>query len=110
MTNTEEWKRHVAEWRGSGLTAEEFCKEKSFTRARLWTWSSRLRKAERAATGGVQLARVTRQASAERNEGAVAVEFHGARIVVGAGVDRATLATVLELVDGLRRPTGGAGR
>lgn len=110
MTNTDEWKKHVAEWRASGLSAEEFSKEHGLSKTRLWAWSSRLRKAERIAAGGVPLARVIRQTSPERNEGSVTVELHGARVVVRAGVDRATLATVLEGVASLGRPARGLGR
>jgi hypothetical protein len=40
----------------------------------------------------------------------VVVQLHDARVVVGAGVDRATLEAVLQVVDGLRRPTQGGSR
>jgi transposase len=110
MTNTDEWKKHVADWRASGLGAEEFSQARGLSKARLWAWSSRLRKAERATAGVVQLARVVRQASPERNEGSVTVELHGARVLVRPGVDRAILATVLEAVAGLERPARGVGR
>jgi len=107
MTNTEEWKTYVAEWRASGLSAEEFCKQRGLSRTRLWAWSSRLRKAERSVSGGgVQLARVIRSGPRE-DDRTVTVELHGARVVVRAGIDGATLAAVLEAVDALRRPARG---
>lgn len=104
IASTEERNRHVAEWRASGLSAEEFSKPRGFTRERLWAWSSRLRELERKAAGGddVRLIPVVRRASAD--DGAtVTVHLHDARILVRAGVDRTTLSVVLDAVDGLRR-------
>jgi transposase len=110
MTGTEDWKGLVREWWASGLTAEQFSKERGFPRARLWGWSSRLRKAEREATGGdgVRLVRVLRRKSAPEGAATVTVELQGARVVVQPGVDRATLVAVLEAVDGLKRAPGAS--
>ena len=109
MTNTDEWKKHVADWRASGLTGEQFSKERGLSKTRLWAWSSRLRKAERKPAEAVGLARVIRATPSEGDR-SVTVELHGARVVVRTGVDRATLVTVLESLDALKRSAPGAVR
>jgi transposase len=111
MTQIEEMKKTVEEWRASGKSAEEFSRERGFPRTRLWGWSRRLRKAEEEAGGGdgMRLLPVVRQRSGEREEGGVEVELQGARIRVGAGADLRTLAAVFEALERLRR-TGQGGR
>jgi hypothetical protein len=108
MTDTEDWRGHVAEWRASGLSAEEYCKDRGFTRMRLWSWSSRLLKEERKARGGddVRMARVVRQSSSKEDGGAVTVQLQDVRVHVRAGVDVATLCTVLQAVDRVRLSRG----
>lgn len=104
MTGTQDWKAVVAEWRASGLSAEKFSEGREFSRARLWSWSSRLHKAERKTAGedGVRLVRVARQRAPGEGGASVTVEIEGARILVRAGVERGTLSTVLEVLRGLR--------
>jgi transposase len=110
MTRTENWKGLVAQWRASGQTAEQFSKEHGFPRARLWGWSSRLRRLERESAGGngMRLVRVLRRRPAQEDGTPVTVEFHGARVLVRPGVDRATLAAVLEAVDDLKQVRGAS--
>ena len=80
MTGTQNWKAVVAEWRASGLSAEKFSEGREFSRGRLWSWSSRLHKAERKAAGGdgVQLVRVVREGASEGSGTSVTVEIAGA--------------------------------
>lgn len=111
MTETADWKQQVAEWRVSGLSAEEFSKARGYPRTRLWAWSSRLLKAERKVSVGddVRLVQVVRENS-RSDSVAVTVHLHDARVLVPTGIDRGTLAMVLDAVDDLRRPSRRAGR
>ena len=102
------WRSRVAAWRASGKTAEEFCVGQGFAVGTLRWWSSRLgREGTRTSvvTSDIRLAKVVRSPEpaggvAPGARGAVIIELHDARVrvVVEAGVDRATLSTVLELV------------
>jgi len=93
MANAGEWAERVAQWRRSGLSAQEFAASRGFTTGTLRWWSSRLwREAQKAE--GVRLARVVRVASPLVPHDGVVVELHGARVLVPTGVDLATLKTV----------------
>lgn len=102
------WRSRVAAWRASGKTAEEYSAGQGFAASTLHWWSSRLgREGTRPSvvTSGIRLAKVVRStepvvAAAPKGRGAIIIELHNARlrVVVEAGVDRATLSTVLELV------------
>lgn len=88
------WMAIVAEYRKSGLTAVEFSQQRQISVHSLRHWSGRL-KLRPDAPKGVRLARVVRDAeSAER----IVIELAGARVVVAAGFDRATLREVLEVL------------
>src|SRR3954451_10940964 len=103
MTETKDWKQHVADWRASGKTAKAYGAEHGLPEARIWTWSGKVLKAERLAIrpDAVRLAHVVRQRPPEEHGAAVTVELHDARIHVRRGIDRATMAAVIEAVDGL---------
>jgi len=102
------WRSRVAAWRASGKTAEEFSASQGFAVGTLRWWSSRLgREGTPASVAGadIRLAKVVRSTDpavvgAPRTCGAVIIEMHGGRVrvLVEAGVDSATLSTVLELV------------
>ena len=102
------WRTRVAAWRASGKTAEEFSAGQGFAVGTLRWWSSRLGREGTlppAATSGIRLAKVVRSSEpavfvTPMRRGAIIIEMHDAqvRVVVEAGVDRATLATVLELM------------
>jgi len=102
------WRSRVAAWRASGKTAEEFCAGQGFAVGTLRWWSSRLGREgtlASAASSGIRLAKVVRSTEpaavvAPRGRGAITIEMHDARVrvLVEAGVDRATLSTVLELL------------
>lgn len=100
------WAERVAEWKASGLTSKAYCEGKPFTAGGLRHWAHRIT---------IRVARVAREpvarvSSVERERApavlvttaAVAetlvVEMGGARVVVRPGVDRGTLATVLEVL------------
>src|SRR4051812_3966007 len=100
------WRSRVAAWRASGKTAEEFSAGQGFAVGTLRWWSSRLGREGTqppAATSAIRLAKVVRSHEpavfvTPMRRGAIIIEMHDAqvRVVVEAGVDRATLATVLE--------------
>jgi hypothetical protein len=105
MADAEAWTKRVAEWRASGLTAKEYCTKHDLRLSGLRNWTYRLRAAEKALEArAVRLVPVTVKAQAapppkphvEPAKAALTVELGAARIVVPAGVDRATLKMVLE--------------
>ena len=105
MTDTtSRWQKRVERWRASGETAEAFSAREGFAASTLRWWSSKLARDKAAsrrnpsAVGMVQLIRVPAVAEAPRSGAkAVVVELLDARarITVEAGVDAATLKTVL---------------
>ena len=105
MADAEAWSKRVAEWRASGLTAKEFCAKHDLRLSALRNWTYRLRAAERALeTSAVRLVPITVKPSdaspstprTEPAKPALTIELGAARIVVPAGVDRATLKMVLD--------------
>src|SRR5882672_8699444 len=102
------WRSRVAAWRASGKTAEEFSAGQGFAVGTLRWWSSRLGREGTPASvagSGIRLAKVVRSTEpaavvAPSGRGTIIIEMHDARVrvLVEAGVDRATLSTVLELV------------
>jgi hypothetical protein len=114
MANAQTWKKRVEEWRTSGLRADEFCRRRRLGIAGLYRWSSILKRAGGSARTGtvraIPMARlVPRPASpsAGASEVLVSIEVAGARVTVAAGVDRETLASVLDVLEARRK---GAGR
>jgi hypothetical protein len=107
MADAEAWSKRVAEWRASGLTAKEFCAKHDLQLTGLRYWTYRLRAAEKSAQADtVQLVPVTIEreeaAPSTREAGApmpaLTVELGAARVVIPAGVDRATLTVVLDVL------------
>ncbi|ATB45939.1 IS66 family insertion sequence element accessory protein TnpA [Corallococcus macrosporus] len=110
MANAELWKKRVEEWRTSGLSAEEYCRGKEFTPSPLYRWSSRLAKAgrgeEEAAVPLVRLVSSPARVEAAPGAGLVVIEAHGARVLVPAGADVATVGVALAALGAASR--GGA--
>jgi hypothetical protein len=103
--DAEAWSKRVAEWRASGLTAKDFCTKHDLRLSALRNWTYRLRAAEKASEpNAVRLVPVTVKPpdapastpQVEPAKPALTVELGAARIVVPAGVDRATLKMVLD--------------
>jgi hypothetical protein len=101
---TSTWRKRVERWRASGETAEVFSAREGFAANTLRWWSSKLarekasRKPSTSSARMVQLIRVPAVAEGPaRAANAVVVELLDARarITVEAGVDGATLRTVL---------------
>src|SRR5215831_9785026 len=108
------WQERIAEWKASGLSAEQFCQDKEFTTSALRQWVYRFKREAEAAPktpeSTVRVARVVRETMAPVAPTRTAVpaseplvvEIGGARISVRPGFDRATLGTVIELLTGSR--------
>jgi hypothetical protein len=111
MSKAAEWSARVAEWRASGLTSKEFCKEREYSASHLLYWSSTLRR-----KGGdvrhrpgrdVALARVVRRdqrESAATPGASIVVRTKRALVEVRPSVDRTTLAAVLEALGAVSAP------
>lgn len=100
MASAETWAKRVAAWRESGQSADAFAAGRGFAGNTLRWWASALRRRD------ARLVRVVvaeTPAAPEREE-AIEIELHGARVRVRAGVDRATLATVIAVLDERGRP------
>ena len=107
MADVEAWSKRLAEWRASGLTAKEFCAKHDLRLSGLRYWTYRLRAAEKASKpSAVRLVPVTVKPQdappptlqVEPPKSAVTIELGAARIMVPAGVDRATLKLVLDVL------------
>ena len=128
MARASEWRKRIAEWRASGLSAAKFAESLGCSAHQVWNWAAKFRGEDAArtteATAAVQVGRVVahsiplarvlrapRQESFEKpaaSATAMAVEVGGMRLVVPSGFDRGTLAMVLDEVEG-RNPRMDAG-
>jgi|HubBroStandDraft_1064217.scaffolds.fasta_scaffold195455_3 hypothetical protein len=121
MTNVQLWGQRVAAWRASGLSSPEFCKGKDFTAGRLRVWAHWLEllgtASARPSPGAIPLARVVvvptapsdpvAQTQVQRagdpgqtpHEATLVLEAQGVRIALRPGFDRATLTSVLDVLD-----------
>jgi hypothetical protein len=106
MADVALWASRVEEWRRSGQTTGAFCSGREFSAGGLRYWVHRLRSEGGRVQGPpVRLARVVRQAPVPAtvppsvpSETAVVIEVGMARVAVRSGFDRATLASVLDLL------------
>lgn len=107
MTKAAEWAERVRRWRVSGQRSREFCEGKGYSAKNLLWWSSHFGRNGFPATStgsSVALARVVRRADAlvttqvASTGGGVVIELSGVRVRVEAGVDRATLAMVVDVL------------
>ena len=105
MTDRATWAKRVVDWRGSGLTSEQFCAGRDFTAGGLRNAAHLVdREARGRKAPALRMARVLRmpapaaQSPSSTPEAAVVVELGDARVAVRAGFDRATLVSVLEVL------------
>jgi len=111
MADQATWAKRVAEWKASGLSSPAFCEGKDFTPGGLRYMAHRLGVGRRLLPRRLRIAKVVRIEAARPAEpsspaaAAVVVELGAARVVVRPGVDRATLAVVVEV---LSAATGSA--
>ena len=95
---TSEWEKRVARWRASGETAEVFSAREGFAGSTLRWWASTLRRASTPPKriGMVQLVRTPSSTPPPGRGLVIDLVDSRARIMVEAGVELATLRTVLE--------------
>ncbi len=103
----ERWRRLMAEAARSGMSTRAFCRQRGVAEAQFYTWRARLngkaqgaarRRALRAAQGQT-FALVSEGAAPLGNAGVELVLGDGRRLRIAAGVDEATLRTVLAVLD-----------
>jgi hypothetical protein len=95
-TKDEQWRERIAEQERSGLSVKQFCKERELTECSFYAWRKRLR-----GQGPVRFALVERGALRQDSATEASLELvlaTGERLRIGAGVDPATLRTVLEVL------------
>jgi hypothetical protein len=106
MAKAEEWAKRVAEWRASGLKAQDFCATRGYSAKCLWHWSSKLGRAGgRTATckPAVRLVRVVRDRAVSTPSAAsgISVDMDGVRLTLHGQVDAEALRTVMTTVRAL---------
>ena len=90
----EQWAERITAQQGSGVSVKQFCKERGLTEYSFYAWRKRLQQ-----TGPVRFALVDRNPRRQVPTAEAALEVllpTGERLRIGAGVDAATLRTVLD--------------
>jgi hypothetical protein len=93
-TKSDEWTERIAAQQRSGISVRRFCKEQGLTQYSFYAWRKRLQKKE-----PVRFALVEREGARPAMGTEAALELvlaTGERLRISAGVDGATLRTVLE--------------
>jgi hypothetical protein len=98
MPKAEEWSERIAAQQRSGTSVKQFCKEQGLTEYSFYAWRKRLQKKEPVHFALVERGAAQRQTAAGADLEVVLAT--GERLCISAGVDGATLRTVL---DALRR-------
>ena len=91
-----EWAERIVAQQRSGISVKQFCKDNGLTEYSFYAWRKRLQN-----KGPVRFALVDRRAAHQEAPAAVALEVvlaTGERLRIGAGVEAATLRTVLEVL------------
>jgi len=92
----DEWAERIAAQQRSGISVKQFCKEQGLTEYSFYAWRKRLQKRE-----AVRFALVDRGSARQAPATEAALELvmaTGERLRIGAGVEAATLRTVLEVL------------
>ena len=92
----DEWAERIAAQRRGGMSVKQFCKEQGLTEYSFYAWRKRLQE-----SGPVRFALVERSVRRQERTADPALELvlaTGERLRIGAGVDTATLRTVLDLL------------
>ena len=93
-TKNEQWRERIAEQERSGLSVKQFCKERDLTECTFYAWRKRLRKKEPVRFALVERGAVRQELATEASLELVLAT--GERLRIGAGVDVATLRSVLD--------------
>jgi hypothetical protein len=94
----DEWAERIAAQTRSGVSVKQFCKEQGVTECSFYAWRKRLQE-----SGPMRFALVERSARRQERAAEPVLELMlatGERLRIGAGVDSATLRTVLEALRG----------
>ena len=94
----DEWAERIGAQQRSGMSVKQFCKEQGLTECTFYAWRKRLQEG-----GPVRFALVERIARRHERVAEAVLELvlaTGERLRIGAGVDIATLRTVLDLLRG----------
>jgi transposase-like protein len=92
----DEWAERIAAQQRSGMSVKQFCKEHGLTEYSFYAWRKRLQQ-----TGPVRFALVDRSPRQQEHGPEAALELMlttGERLRISAGVDAATLRTVLDVL------------
>ena len=92
----EQWAERIAAQQRSGVSVKQFCKEQGLTEYSFYAWRKRLRQ-----TGPVRFALVERRPRSQERAAEAVLELvlpTGERLRISAGVDAATLRTVLDVL------------
>lgn len=95
-TKADQWSERIAEQQRSGVSARQFCKEQGLTECSFYAWRKRLQE-----TGPVRFALVDRSPRRQERTAEAPLELvwaTGERLRISAGVDAATLRTVLDVL------------
>lgn len=93
----EEWAERIAAQGHSGMSVKQFCKEQGLTECSFYAWRKRLQNE----SAPVRFALVERSARRQERTAAPLLELvltTGERLRIGAGVDSATLRSVLSVL------------
>ena len=94
----DEWAERIAAQQRSGISVKQFCKEHGLTEYSFYAWRKRLQE-----KGPVRFALVERSSRRQDRTTEAALELvltTGERLRIGAGVDVATLRTVVDALRG----------
>ena len=92
----DEWAERIAAQQRGGMSVKQFCKEQGLTEYSFYAWRKRLQE-----SAPVRFALVERSVRRQERTAEPALELvlaTGERLRIGAGVDTATLRTVLDLL------------
>lgn len=92
----DQWAERIAAQQRAGISVKQFCREQELTEYSFYAWRKRLQQ-----TGPVRFALVDRSLRRQEGTAEVALEVvlaTGERLRISAGVDVATLRTVLDVL------------
>jgi len=95
-SKADQWAERIGAQQRSGASVKQFCKEHGLTEYSFYAWRKRLQQ-----TGPVRFALVERRPQPQEPAGEAALELvlaTGERLRISAGVDAATLRTVVDVL------------
>ena len=95
-SKADEWAERIAAQQRAGISVKQFCKEQGLKECSFYAWRKRLQQ-----TGPVRFALVDRSPRRQESTREATLELvltTGERLRISAGVDAATLRTVLDVL------------